>query len=213
MVAVLFSPLLGAGVRLPGSVSFPKPQTEAMTRLPVTRLWWIPASVAPRAEAEGPDLASWYQVRMTLREIVSELQSESPPSMRQSQRRASAPRRSRVWKTPSRGNADCIVGCRLVLATARIRIKQPGNGYRETQRVEEAEASYSESLAIYRRLAEDNPNIYLPGLASSLGNLATMAATSADTRRRCHWQRNLFSSTAKSPNNAPTPSCRVWPRP
>ncbi len=176
VVAVLFSPLLGAGVdALPAAFRSLNLRREAITRLPVTQLWWIPASVAPRAEAEGPDLASWYQVRMTLREIVSELESESPPSMRHISAESLSP-------AAIQGLEDAVERQRrLVSSDADSYLPQLAsalnslaNGYRETQRVEEAEASYSESLAIYRRLAEDNPDIYLPGLASSLGDLATM---------------------------------------
>lgn len=44
--------------------------------------------------------------------------------------------------------------------------------YSDTQRMKEAEQAYDEALAIYRKLAEANPDAYLPYVATTLNNLA-----------------------------------------
>jgi tetratricopeptide (TPR) repeat protein len=48
------------------------------------------------------------------------------------------------------------------------------NLYRATQRMKEAEQSYQEALTIRRRLAEANPEAYLPDVAMTLNNLAIL---------------------------------------
>ena len=44
--------------------------------------------------------------------------------------------------------------------------------YRATQRLQKAEEAYGEVLAIHRKLAEANPDAYLPDVATTLNNLA-----------------------------------------
>ena len=46
--------------------------------------------------------------------------------------------------------------------------------YRDTQRMKEAEQAYGEALAIRRKLAETNPDAYLPDVAMTLNNLAIL---------------------------------------
>jgi tetratricopeptide (TPR) repeat protein len=46
--------------------------------------------------------------------------------------------------------------------------------YSDTQRMKEAETAYLEALSIYRRLAESNPEAYLPYVAGTLNNLANL---------------------------------------
>ena len=46
--------------------------------------------------------------------------------------------------------------------------------YRGTQRMREAETSYTEALSLYRKLAEANPEAYLPFVATTLNNLAIL---------------------------------------
>src|SRR5439155_691694 len=46
--------------------------------------------------------------------------------------------------------------------------------YRATQRMKEAETAYQEALSIRRRLAEANPDAYLPNVAMTLNNLANL---------------------------------------
>ena len=43
--------------------------------------------------------------------------------------------------------------------------------YSDTQRMKESEQSFQEALATYRRLAEANPEEYLPKVAMTLNNL------------------------------------------
>ncbi len=52
--------------------------------------------------------------------------------------------------------------------------------YRATQRMKEAEQAYAEALATYRKLAEANPEAYLPNVATTLNNLANLYS---DTQR------------------------------
>src|ERR1039457_2440373 len=52
--------------------------------------------------------------------------------------------------------------------------------YRATQRMKEAETAYREALGTYRRLAETNPEAYLPNVATILNNLAVLYS---DTQR------------------------------
>jgi tetratricopeptide (TPR) repeat protein len=46
--------------------------------------------------------------------------------------------------------------------------------YSDTQRMKESEQSYQEALTIRRRLAEANPEAYLPDVAVTLNNLANL---------------------------------------
>jgi len=46
--------------------------------------------------------------------------------------------------------------------------------YRATQRMREAETSYTEALSLRRKLAEANPEAYLPDVAMTLNNLAIL---------------------------------------
>ena len=46
--------------------------------------------------------------------------------------------------------------------------------YSSTQRMKEAEQAYAEALATYRKLAEANPDAYLPYVAGTLNNLAVL---------------------------------------
>jgi len=46
--------------------------------------------------------------------------------------------------------------------------------YCETQRLQEAEGALHESLSTYRKLAQDNPEAYLPDIAMALNNLAIL---------------------------------------
>ncbi|MGA2206286.1 MAG: tetratricopeptide repeat protein, partial [Terracidiphilus sp.] len=46
--------------------------------------------------------------------------------------------------------------------------------YRNTQRMKEAEQAYAEALATYRKLAEANPDAYLPDVGMTLNNLANL---------------------------------------
>jgi tetratricopeptide (TPR) repeat protein len=46
-----------------------------------------------------------------------------------------------------------------------------GNGYYRARRLEEAEGAFREALEIYRRLAEKEPQVYGPGVATTLNNL------------------------------------------
>ncbi len=52
----------------------------------------------------------------------------------------------------------------------------------DTQRRAEAEEHYNEALTIRRKLAEDNPQVYLPDVAMTLNNLANLVGD--DTQRR-----------------------------
>ena len=74
--------------------------------------------------------------------------------------------------------------------------------YQDTQRLQKAEEAYGESLSIRRKLAEANPDAYLPDVAATLNNLAyfylsvesiTEAETHAsEAERILHplWQEN-----------------------
>ena len=55
--------------------------------------------------------------------------------------------------------------------------------YRATQRMQQAERAYDEALAIQRRLAEANPDAYLPDVALTLNNLAILTAARSGCRR------------------------------
>jgi tetratricopeptide (TPR) repeat protein len=46
--------------------------------------------------------------------------------------------------------------------------------YSDTQRMKEAEQAYAEALTIRRKLAEANPDAYLPDVATTLNNLAVL---------------------------------------
>jgi tetratricopeptide (TPR) repeat protein len=46
--------------------------------------------------------------------------------------------------------------------------------YSATQRMRDAEEAYAEALAIRRKLAEANPDAYLPDVATTLNNLAIL---------------------------------------
>jgi tetratricopeptide (TPR) repeat protein len=76
-------------------------------------------------------------------------------------------------------------------------------------RREEALAAAQEAAELYRWLAAQQPDAFLPGLAMSLTNLGiTLSALG----RRRPWQqhRKPLSSTAGWPPNSPTPSSLTW---
>ena len=56
---------------------------------------------------------------------------------------------------------------------ARI-LNNLANLYSDTQRMKEAEAAYLEALALLRKLAQANPDAYLPYVATTLNNLAVL---------------------------------------
>jgi tetratricopeptide (TPR) repeat protein len=52
--------------------------------------------------------------------------------------------------------------------------------YRATQRMNQAEEAFAEALAVYRKLAQANPDAWLPDIAATLNNLANLYS---DTER------------------------------
>ncbi len=43
---------------------------ETLSHLPLVQLWWIDETLADEAEFAMPDLASWFQLRLWLREMI-----------------------------------------------------------------------------------------------------------------------------------------------
>src|SRR5271166_5678423 len=70
-VAVVFSRILEGGREgLAAAFQSLNMRREPIARLPLIQLWWIPVSDATTAELEALDLASWFQIRMSLTEIA-----------------------------------------------------------------------------------------------------------------------------------------------
>src|ERR1700733_3377138 len=219
VVAVEFSALLGASQeRLASAFQLLNLRRESIARLPLVQLWCIPAFAAPAAVAAAPDLASWFQIRMTLSEIApvpkaeSMAQIEEPfrqPRSRQSLKglQDAVARQRQLAELdpgsylPPLAAALNALGDRYV-ETQQLKAAETSyekaltisrrskvherevaatlinlaNLYSDTQRMREAEESYQAALAIYRRLAETNPEAYLPDVAMTVNNLANLYA-------------------------------------
>jgi tetratricopeptide (TPR) repeat protein len=76
-----------------------------------------------------------------------------------------------------------LEACEEAAATARTLGDEPctavyraaaGNGYYRARRFEEAEGAYREALGIYRRLADEEPQVYEPNVATTLNNLGNV---------------------------------------
>ena len=81
-------------------------------------------------------------------------------------------------------------------------------------RREDALQASEEATDLYRRLAQDRPDAFLPDLASALNNLGIDAtATSAAARTPSKPARKPPTSTDASPRTDPTPSSPTSPRP
>ncbi|SPE32092.1 hypothetical protein SBA3_1840012 [Candidatus Sulfopaludibacter sp. SbA3] len=174
VVAVLFSRLLGAGEEgVSAAFRSLNLGRETIARLPIIQLWWMPASAAPRAVAEALDLASWFQIRMTLGEIGFDRDAE-PSSRGMQTSRGSIGDESvesleeAVARQRRLAESDAL-SYLPQLAAALTRL---ANVYRENRQLEEAEAAYVESLSIYRRLADADPDTHLPDVAMAANNLS-----------------------------------------
>ena len=79
----------------------------------------------------------------------------------------------------------------------------------ELGRREDALAAAREANDIYRRLATDRPDAFLPDLATSLNNLGNGLSGSAGARTRSQPRGRRATSTAASRPIGPTPSCPI----
>jgi tetratricopeptide (TPR) repeat protein len=77
-----------------------------------------------------------------------------------------------------------LEACQQATAIARTLGDEPctafyravaGNGYHRARRFKEAEEAYREALGIYRRLADKEPQVYEPYVATTLNNLGAKA--------------------------------------
>jgi tetratricopeptide (TPR) repeat protein len=75
----------------------------------------------------------------------------------------------------------------------------------------EALQATQEAVDLYRRLAAQHPDAFLPDLARSLHNLGAGFPKWAGGRRPCKPRRRRWTSTAAWPPSTPTPSSPTWP--
>jgi tetratricopeptide (TPR) repeat protein len=81
----------------------------------------------------------------------------------------------------------------------------------EMGRRAEALQATQEAVDLYRRLAAQHPDAFLPYLAGSLANLGDGFPKWAGGRRPCKPRRRRWTSTAAWPPSTPTPSSPTWP--
>ena len=176
VVAADFSPLFrfGAGGFSAAFRSL-NLRREVIARMPLVQLWWIPASVAATAEAEALDLASWFQIRMTLSEIAPAAKSGSSTQVEES-RSTSRSRQSlkSLQDAVERQRRLASVDPESYLPPLAAALIALADRYSGTQQLKRAEQSYQEALATYRRLVEANREAPLPDVAMTLNKLANL---------------------------------------
>src|SRR5208283_1552468 len=139
------------------------------------QLWWIPVSDATTAELEALDLASWFQIRMSLTEIAPEVRSQLSAEMREvsagrdtgeplKELEGAVARQRRLVQADEQSYSSGLVTALNNLA----------DRYRNVKRLKEAESALEEALSIARRLAGDNSNTHLAGVGRTLNNLANL---------------------------------------
>jgi len=181
VVAVQFAPLFDAGPEgFAAAFQSLNLWREVIARMPLIQLWWIPASLAPKAETEALDLASWFRVKINLSETAPVPTTESSPRVEES-RPAIRGRHS------LKSLQDAVLRQRKLaasdpnsyLAPLAVALNALADRYRATRQLKEAESSYQEALSIFRRSKKD-PEAYLSYVADTLVNLANLYS---DTQR------------------------------
>ena len=86
-----------------------------------------------------------------------------------------------------------------------------GNRLSDLGRREDALAAAQEAVDLYRQLAADRPDAFLPDLAMSLNNLGRQSHRPRAPRGRPRRRRRPSTSTASWPPTAPTPSSPTSP--
>ena len=76
---------------------------------------------------------------------------------------------------------------------------------------EEAHKAAFNSTEIYRRLADAQPDVFLPDLARSLNTLGALPSKIGRSRDPLGVAREATEYIAGSPPNVPTRSCPTWP--
>ena len=178
VVAVLFPPSI---VGTPGNGDSPTDlawefrslnlRRELLARMPLIQLWCVPLSVARTAELEAPDLASWFQLKFTLAEVV-----ETPSSLAD---QFITPRPERESQTVEELSEAVQRQRRLVQSGGETHLRQLGAALgnlgvklADEGREEEALERAEEAVGIFRQLEQTLPGAFLMDLAISLNNLA-----------------------------------------
>jgi len=176
VVAVIFAPLLELGdAGLAAAFRSLNLRREAVARSRMIQLWWAPASLAPKAEAEALDLASWFQIKLNLSEIAAAAQPRIPLETHEPWRLYLSPEAlKRAEDAVSRQRKLAELDPQSYSPQLAAALNNLGVIYASTQRTKEAEAAYKESLLIRRRLAEITPDAYLPDLATTLNNVGNL---------------------------------------
>lgn len=121
---------------------------ESISRLQLIQLWWIDETLADQAELEAPDLSSWFQLRLKLKETPPVEEAVS------------------FYRQLALGRPESF------LPDLAESLNQYGNELGKEGRLEDAQARAHEAVAIFRHLAQKRPDAFLPNLAGSLNDLA-----------------------------------------
>jgi tetratricopeptide (TPR) repeat protein len=78
------------------------------------------------------------------------------------------------------------------------------------RRVEALQAT-QEAVDLYRRLAQQNPDAFLPYLAGSLNNLGAMLSEMGRREEALQAAQEAVEIRRRWPPNTPTPSSPTWP--
>ncbi len=148
---------------------------ELLLQRPLIQLWWISDRLSPKVEIVAPDLASWFKVRLRLREVVgSALRSDDDTGFNQMRMDSDAQRAISLAHAKSdvqaarRRVALCEQGASydLAIALGSLSIKFAALG-----ELQPALESATESLSILR-LLESSGKVDSAEIAGALNNLA-----------------------------------------
>ena len=126
---------------------------ETLTHLPLVQLWWIDETIADEAEFAMPDLASWFQLRLWLREMMSVAEA------------------IQTYGQLVQNRSDATLSYMadsLSLDSAK--------SYNLGKRAESLEAA-SEAVSLYRQLAGKQPVAFTQNLAAALSAFGVCLVT------------------------------------